>query len=266
MKNFFIGLIVGILVPVSVIYFFHDQIFHTEHLSNLDKELINTIIKNESLKNQETSLPTANNSTVHLNSATGANAFDQGIYERAVSLMQVEGSEAEVIEILEEIINNNPNDEQATSTLSNFLFMKFFGVKEKKDLVISSNLDCIKKFPNNALCNGNLTNIFFDTPRAKEFFDKCLENSPNNSICLSNRGNWYLKKYKYKEAYDAFKFLESILDSDEAGSISIDPKYLFQSIADSAKELNMKKEARNYYDKACGLGLEGACHKLEKLE
>lgn len=260
MKKFLSGLVVGCLIPVVGIYFFHDSLFHSEHLSTLDKHLIDAVIKNESIKKTK-DIPNADLVLDLLEgSNSGANRFDQGEYERAVGLMQADGREEEVVDILEEIIKNNPKDEEATSMLANFLFIKKF---EKGT---NANLECIQKFPNNALCNGNLTNIFFDSPRASEFFDICLKNSPHNSICLSNRANWYFKKFKFQEAYDTFKFLESILDSDAAGSISIDPKYVFQGIADSAKEINKKKEARDYYDKACGLGLESSCHKLEKLE
>lgn len=263
MKKFLTGLVIGFLIPVIIIYFFHDSLFHSEHLSAIDKHLIDTIVKNEVSKN-DTKAAAPDLLLDLLEQSNGANRFDQGEFERAVGLMQADGREQEVVDILEEIIRNNPKDEEATSMLANFLYIKLRKTKPEEGK--KANLECVQKFPTNALCNGNLTNIFFDTPRASEFFDLCLKNSPNNSICLSNHANWYFKKFKFQEAYDTFKFLESILDSDAAGSISIDPKYLFQGIAESAQAINKKREARDYYDKACGLGLESSCHKLEKLE
>ncbi len=251
MKSFSLGLVVGIIISSVTFYFFDDVIHHShEPVSTKDKALIDAVIAQNSIKSE-------------VQEAKEEAAIDESInslFNRATSLMGNRANENEVVSLLEEALSKDPKSEKILTNLSNYL-LSIERAEEAKNLLIS----CVELYPSNELCNGNLTNVFFNTPEAQSYFDLCLKNTPRNALCKYNLAGFQFMKHDYKNSYETFKELESHLDADEGG-IQFAKEDIYLNLGLNARELGKKKEARNYFDKACSLGQERSCTELESTK
>ncbi|EQC44662.1 lipopolysaccharide assembly protein LapB [Bacteriovorax sp. Seq25_V] len=248
MKSFSLGLAAGIILTSTLFFFFGEEIHHGhEPVSSKDKALIDAVIAQNSIPNK----------VVEAKEEAAVDESINNLFNRATALMPDRANENEIVSLLEEALAKDPKSEKILTNLSNYL-LSVDRAEEAKNLLIS----CVSLYPTNQLCNGNLTNVFFNTPEAMKYFDLCLKNTPNNALCKYNLAGFQFMKHDYKKSYASFKELEGYLDSDEGG-IQFAREDIYLNIGLNARELGLKKEARSYLDKACSLGQERACTELE---
>lgn len=282
MKSFWSGIAIALTVCGITFYLYHLKNSPIEIITDEEKNTISNIILQESSKKllaakditpaQEITNDVENKAEYE-NDEIGDGHDHQKEFgvkneddieytlAKVASYLRSDANDEEVVRLLEDILNIDPKNEKALTYISNFYSARRNTQKAKIYLE-----KCISLYTENELCNGNLSNLYFESKEAKKYIDQCLKNTPNNFICIFNQATFEYNIGEFGKSYRSYKFLESNLDTDSYGIAKINTELIYFGVAKSAKAINKMSEAREYFERACGLSHEQSCIEFKKIK
>jgi tetratricopeptide (TPR) repeat protein len=161
--------------------------------------------------------------------------------------------------LFKEALSISPKNEYALSQYSNLLVMN-----HDCDTATPILKTCVKEFPKNQLCYGNLTNCVFNDANALDLATQdCLKSDPKNMMCLNNRGQLYLRRKDFAAALSVFQQMEEL---NSHATISFNDGVIDESLAISCEGLGNTASAANYYSRGCKEGMSLSCRKSSRRD